>query len=251
MSGLGLGGYASSDEDDDSSALEVLPDPVSKQEAGSSKPWSNDSVKDKDIATKEDLDGNADAAVANYGPMVGPSMPEQVDDNRSVEQEEPSPDPQQHMSERETIHYLTQATYPMTSIPSSPPGSPDPAIDAKFKRFLELKSKGIHFNEDLANKSTFRNPGLQASMMARMGLEGDDQYKTSLPLDVWDPTGFPSSAYKEELLRSQHSQREQEQAAKKSLSAAGKRTINFTPAGTSGTSSRESTPGIPNKRKRH
>lgn len=251
MSGLGLGGYASSDEEDDSSAPEALPKHASEQEAGSSTPWANGSVKGKEVITIKALDSDANAAVANTGPMVGPSMPEQVDDNRSIEQEMPLPEPQQHMSERETIHYLTQVTHPMTSIPSSPPGSPDPAIDAKFNRFLELKSKGIHFNEDLANKSTFRNPALQASMMARMGIEGDDQYKTSLPLDVWDPTGFPSSAYKEELLRSQHSQREQEQATKKSLSAAGKRTINFTPAGTSRTSSRESTPGIPNKRKRH
>jgi hypothetical protein len=154
------------------------------------------------------------------------------------------------MSELETIHDLTQATHPMTSIPPSPPGSPDPALNAKFKRFLEFKAKGVHFNEDLANKSTFRNPGLLATMTKRVGLEDHDQYRTSLPVDVFNPAGFPPSAYKEELLRSQQGLREQEQATKKSLSAAGKRNIEFASAGTSRSSSRESTAEMPNKRKR-
>ncbi|OAP54869.1 hypothetical protein AYL99_10569 [Fonsecaea erecta] len=186
------------------------------------------------------------------GPMLGPTRPAQIhNDDDILEHQDPSAEgSQQHMSERETIHLLTQATHPMTAIPPSPPGSPDPALDAKFKHFLELKAKGVHFNEDLANKSTFRNPGLLATMMARAGVEGDDQYRTSLPREVWDPLGFPPVAYKEELLRSQQTLREQESNSKKSLSAAGKRTIEFTSGGLSGTSSRESTPGTASKRKR-
>ncbi|KAJ9606231.1 hypothetical protein H2200_009192 [Cladophialophora chaetospira] len=242
MSGLGLGGYESSDEDDGqsrevSSAVRVEPTPNGTTRLDQTSSVTAPAVRGARRLNEE-------------GPMVGPTMPERMDDDLGVEEQAQSPQPQQHMSERETIHYLTQASHPMTSIPPSPPGSPDPTLNAKFKRFLELKAKGLHFDEDLANKSSFRNPGLLATMMTRAGIEGDDQYKTSLPLDVFDPTGFPPSAYKEELLRSQQSLKEREQAARKSLSATGKRSIEFTSGGTSGASSRDSTPGVPNKRKR-
>ena len=180
-------------------------------------------------------------------PMVGPMMPDQIENH--VEPE-PSSEIQQSMSERDAIRYLTQASHPMTSIPPSPPGTPNEALEAKLKRFLDLKAKGMHFNEDLASKSTFRNPSLLATMMARAGFDGDDQYKTSIRPQIWDPLDFPLSAYKEELLRSQQNRREQESIVKKSLSASGKRTIEFTSGGTSGSNSRDSTPGMSIKRKR-
>ncbi|KAL6250296.1 hypothetical protein RBB50_002597 [Rhinocladiella similis] len=186
--------------------------------------------------------------MAAVAPMVGPTMPSQM--KSEGEQEDPLSELQHSMSERDIIHQLTFASHPMMSLPSSPPGSPDPALEAKFKRFLDLKTKGTHFNEDLASKSAFRNPSLLSTMMVRVGLDEEDQYRTSLPQQVWDPTGFPTWAYKEELLRTQQTLRDQELATKKSLSASGKRTIEFTSGGRSGDSSRDSTPGMPNKRKR-
>ncbi|KAJ4566846.1 hypothetical protein HRR82_008416 [Exophiala dermatitidis] len=183
------------------------------------------------------------------GPMVGPTMPDRVVENGL--DGETTPATQQSTSERDAVRFLTQASHPMTSIPSSPPGSPDSALNAKFARFLELKAKGVHFNEDLASKSTFRNPSFLSTMVARVGLDESDQYRTSLPPQIWNPLAFPSWAYKEELLRSQQTIREQESATKKSLSAAGKRTIEFTSGGTPGVSSRDSTPGMSSKRKRH
>ncbi|EXJ53723.1 uncharacterized protein A1O5_12972 [Cladophialophora psammophila CBS 110553] len=205
----------------------------------------------KDFPTTEPGEGTDGTTSVGNGPMLGPAMPDQMRNNDEIIEQQDSPAKiSQNMSGRETIHLLTQATCPMTAIPPSPPGSPDPALDAKFKRFLELKAEGVHFNEDLANRSTFRNPGLLATMMARAGLEGDDQYRTSLPREFWDPLGFPSFAYKEELLQSQQTLREQDAASKKSLAAAGKRTIQFSSGGKSGASSRESTPGLANKRKR-
>ncbi|KEF53677.1 uncharacterized protein A1O9_10077 [Exophiala aquamarina CBS 119918] len=183
------------------------------------------------------------------GPMVGPAMPTATE----TQLEEISPmDQFDSVSERDTIRYLTQPSHPMTSIPPSPPGSPDPALNAKFKRFLELKVKGVHFNDDLGKKPTFRNPSLLATLMDRAGLDNEDQYRTSIPLAIWDPLDFPAHAFKEELLRSQQTLRDQQQAAKKSQSAAGKRTIEFTSGrtSTSGQNSRDSTPGISSKRKR-
>ncbi|KIW26322.1 uncharacterized protein PV07_09423 [Cladophialophora immunda] len=251
----GLVNYESSSDEEKQSPPKVVPSKPSKgKSADSTVPADglDRSSINKGFPAAELDKGTGRNTGADNGPMLGPTMPAQMqgDDDIVQPQESSAETSQQHMSERETIHLLTQATHPMTAIPPSPPGSPDPALDAKFKRFLELKAKGVHFNEDLANKSTFRNPGLLATMMARAGVEGDDQYRTSLPQEVWNPLGFPPLAYKEELLRSQQALREQDSNSKKSLSAAGKRTIEFTSGGKSGTSSRESTPGAANKRKR-
>ncbi|KIX97817.1 uncharacterized protein Z520_06595 [Fonsecaea multimorphosa CBS 102226] len=251
----GLVSYESSSDEEEQSLPNAAPSLPSKGKSADSAIPADDldgsSNINKGFPTVE-LGEKRDASTrVDNGPMLGPIMPAQMQsDDNVLEQQDSAETSQQHMSERETIHLLTQATHPMTAIPPSPPGSPDPAMDAKFKRFLELKAKGVHFNEDLAKKSTFHNPGLLATMMARAGVEGDDQYRTSLPREVWDPLGFPPLAYKEELLRSQQILREQDSNSKKSLSAAGKRTIEFTSGGRSGASSRESTPGTASKRKR-
>ncbi|ERF76564.1 hypothetical protein EPUS_05837 [Endocarpon pusillum Z07020] len=184
---------------------------------------------------------------ATVGPLLGPSAPLNGD---MINAESPT-QAFEDMSERDTIRHLTQASIPMTSIPPSPPGSPDPAANAKFARFLGLKAKGVHFNEDLAKKSSFLNPALLAAMMARAGIDEADQYNTSLPLDLWSPKGFPEWAYKEELHKAQQAIRDKEVAEKKALSAAGKRAIEFAPSGgNSGDSSSRSTPSYQKKRRR-
>ncbi|KAJ4504437.1 hypothetical protein HRR75_007663 [Exophiala dermatitidis] len=113
------------------------------------------------------------------GPMVGPTMPDRVVENGL--DGETTPATQQSTSERDAVRFLTQASHPMTSIPSSPPGSPDSALNAKFARFLELKAKGVHFNEDLASKSTFRNPSFLSTMVARDLLASPDLESTGFP----------------------------------------------------------------------
>ena len=182
------------------------------------------------------------AHYTDEGPMVGPVAQTDID-APSITDTSDGVDPDlQTMSERDAIRMLTQSTHPMTSIPPSPPGSPDPAANARFRRFLELKAKGIHFNEDLASKSSFRNPKLLSSMMARAGIDESEQYNTSLPKQLWDPTAFPPTAYKEELLKSQQMLREKDETRKKELSASGKRTIEFVPADRAGPGSQDSTP---------
>lgn len=244
-----LVGYGSSSEEDEpprrenTSELVTVEHTIDSTHTKNGQPGASSTA----VSTKLDIDETANNRDVD-GPIVGPSMPNDIGHND--QQSSPS-ETQQPMSERDVVRYLTQASHPMASIPPSPPGSPDPALKAKFGRFLELKEKGVHFNDDLARKSTFQNPSLLSTMIVRVGLDEHDQYKTSLPEGLWDPTAFPPSAYKEELLRSQQSLREQELATKKSLSASGKRIIEFSSAGVAGsTSSRESTPGMPNKRKR-
>ncbi|KAK5061059.1 hypothetical protein LTR84_007600 [Exophiala bonariae] len=245
----GLVGYNSSSDEDD-----AVEQPVPSTATSSAKIVSSSSTHSTNghghdhghhaPLLNSDPQGNSEVEV---GPLVGPAMPTTTD--TQLEQDS-SRDQLDSLSQRDTVRYLTQPSHPMTSIPPSPPGSPDPALNTKFKRFLELKAKGVHFNEDLGKKSTFRNPSFLATLMDRAGLESDDQYKTSLPPSIWDPLDFPPHAFREELLRSQHALREQQQAVKKSQSAAGKRSIEFTSGGTSGHNSRDSTPGLPSKRKR-
>jgi hypothetical protein len=177
------------------------------------------------------------------GPLVGPTIPTdgEIQDGGYASLEQLPDD----MSEQDLLRHLTQASHPMTALPSSPPGSPDAQAEAKFKHFLELKKKGVHFNQDLANKSSFHNPALFTALMDRAGLERDDQYASALPISVWDPASLPAFAYKEELLKRQMQIRDDEAAKKKKQSTSGKRVIEFAAATTSksGGSSRTSTPG--------
>ncbi len=186
-------------------------------------------------------------------PMVGPSMPTNLEaDEQAVnENEAVATDPYStNLSEQDLIRHLTQASHPLTALPPSPPGSPDAAIEAKFKKFLELKNKGLHFNEDLANKSSFRNPALLNTLMARAGIDDPTQYASSLPTSVWDPAAIPPQAYKEELARSQQSIRDSDWARKRNEAIAGTRTIDFHSATNSSPSSQHSTPGFRQKQAR-
>ena len=189
-------------------------------------------------------------SAATYGPMVGPSAPASKSSGYAAEFNDVGSSENGTVSEREAIRMLTQPTHPMTSMPPSPPGSPDPAANARFQRFLDLKKKGVHFNEDLAGKSTFRNPTLLSTLMSRAGIDESEQYDTSLPKTLWDPTAFPPYAYKEELLKSQQMLQEREEAKKKELSAKGKRTIDFLPARSASPRSATSTPGSMAKKRK-
>lgn len=182
------------------------------------------------------------------GPLLGPTA---HPNGTVVTEEEPVfPIALADMSERDAIRHLTQAPFPAPSLPASPPGSPEPAANERFRRFLELKAKGVHFNEDLARKSSFRNPSLLSTMMSKVGIDEKAQYNTSLPLDIWNPNDFPDWAYKEGLLKSQQELQEQADAHKKMLSATGKRTIDFTSESASEGSSRKSTPGQHSNRRK-
>lgn len=96
---------------------------------------------------------------------------------------------------------------------------------------MELKKHGVHFNEDLAKKTTFRNPSLLSVMMARAGVEDEAQYTSSLPKDFWDVSRFPEWAYKEGLLRRQQELRERDEQDRKIKSASGKRAIDWISGG--------------------
>lgn len=216
----GLVGYANSDSGDEDPSPETETVKIDHLE---------------ETATTNDNDeGNLSSVPV--GPVLGPVVP-------NGQSTEGSPDATENLSDRDAIRFLTQAPFPMTSMPPSPPGSPDPAANAKFARFRELKAKGVHFNLDLASKSGFLNPGLLPTLMARAGIPERDQYNSTLPPELWNPQGLPAWAHKEALLESQKAVREGQETEKKALSAAGKRKIDFATAGSEpGSTSKASTP---------
>lgn len=176
-------------------------------------------------------------AAAN-GAVLGPVGPPQASTSENNTLSAPS---SPHTTQRAMIRNLTMPTKPNLDIPPSPPGSPNLGADQKFAHFLELKKQGVHFNAKLASSSALKNPSLLPKLMDFAGLDEPQQYATTLPVDLWDPAGFPEWAYKEELLKFQQStlKRKEEEKAK-----ASRESIDFVSATNSGQSSRGGIPGF-------
>ncbi|KAL9109319.1 MAG: hypothetical protein Q9227_006074 [Pyrenula ochraceoflavens] len=233
MSGL-VGYGSSSDEDEDTPQKPTLDQSLQNIVAANSQPAANDAdIAQNSVHRVETIQESV------VGPRLGPSVPVDQD----VVQDQHDRISQVPMSERDLIQSLTAPTVPVSAIPPSPPGSPDSTANARFARFLDLKAKGVHFNEDLAKKSSFSNPSLFSSLLERVGLQEEDQYATSLPADLWNVSKFPDFAYKESLAKSQLEIRKQQEENRKAESAAGKRILEFVPQSEfNNTASRESTP---------
>lgn len=106
---------------------------------------------------------------------------------------------------------------------------------------MQLKKQGMHFNGKLAGSSALKNPMLLQKLMSSAGLIESDQYATTLPKDLWDPTAFPAWAYKEELAKSQQnvtSRKEDENARTQ------RDCVEFVPATNQGRSGFEGTPAM-------
>ncbi|KAL8874489.1 MAG: hypothetical protein Q9174_000182 [Haloplaca sp. 1 TL-2023] len=180
--------YGSSEEDDEN---EERP-----QNLGTSAPSMR-------MRTNDEVDTNA--KVANGGEtskniLVGP----QTRSTQRSDEESPTAYPLSPFStNRLAIRNLTLPPIPKLDIPPSPPGSSPAATIQKFEHFMQLKRQKVHFNEKLAGSSALRNPSLLQKLMASAGLEETEQYATTLPQALLDPSAFPECAYKEELAKSQ------------------------------------------------
>lgn len=104
-----------------------------------------------------------------------------------------------YSSSRQAVRNLTLPPVPNFEIPSSPPGSSPPGSGEKFARFLELKKKGVHFNEKLENSSPLRNPSLLQKLREFAGISDAEQYMSNLPDGLAIPTEFPEWAYADQL----------------------------------------------------
>ena len=134
---------------------------------------------------------------------------------------------------------MTLPPIPNLDIPPSPPGSPNAAANQKISHFLSLKKQGVHFNEKLVASSSLKNPSLLDKLMEHAGIDGQAQYATSLPGDLWDVSILPPWGFKEEL---QSSQLETRRKIEEKKSTGQRESIDFVPGNGSGDSSRAGTP---------
>ncbi len=162
---------------------------------------------------------------------------------------------------RSLLHDLTLPSIPNFDIPPSPPppGSPSSssgaaaaATNKKFEQFLQLKKKGTHFNAKLEQSAAIRNPALTDKLLAFVdvgagkggsaGRQPDaravqEQYTTTLPADVWDPTAFPDWAFRDRLRRTREMVAKEREAAR---SGPGRSAVEFVAASGGAASSSES-----------
>jgi hypothetical protein len=144
-----------------------------------------------------------------------------------------------YSASRVVIRNLTMPPIPNFDIPPSPPGSPRPGPTARFAQFLELKKRGVHFNERIEKTSALRNPSHLQKLMEFAGISEVDQYATTLPQDLAIPTKFPKWAYADELVAAHKEETKRREAEQAKIQ---REAIEFVPASASGASSRAATP---------
>ena len=175
-------------------------------------------------------DAQNETLVGPFGPPINAASEDNLGDVST------SP----YTAHRNSIRDLTLPQIPDMNIPPSPPGSPPPGVEEKFEHFLGLKRQGVHFNEKLAKSSALKNPSLLRKLMASAGVDEHDQYNTTLSKAVWNPVGFPTWAFKEELAKNQQEMTEKKEEERSRLR---RESIEFVTATNSGQSSRVGTPG--------
>ncbi|KAJ5582744.1 hypothetical protein N7535_001364 [Penicillium sp. DV-2018c] len=188
---LGLGAYESSSEDEPQK--DILPESSQTGQSKAQKPVGNLSNEAPPAAPTE----------AN-GPVLGPaSMDMMPSEDKDSTNGRTSP----FSASRALIQDLTLPPVPNLDIPPSPPGSPNPAVNANFEHFLKIKKQGVHFNSKLASSSSLKNPSLLLKLMEHAGVDEQSQYDTSLPAELLNTSNLPDWAFKEELLRTQQKRR--------------------------------------------
>ncbi|RAK98331.1 HCNGP domain-containing protein [Aspergillus ibericus CBS 121593] len=205
---LGLGAYDSSSDDEvESRSPSILP----KQKGDNQQAQPLQTIKDTVGTVNENTPLEKIPGSESDGPVLGPTH----EDSQNAHQHPAQPS-QVFSASRTLIHDLTLPPTPNLDIPPSPPGSPNPAVNAKFVHFLSLKKQGMHFNEKLAGSTSLKNPSLLKKMMDHAGIDDQAQYHASLPPEIWSANGLPRWGFKEELLKAQreiHSRAEERKLA--------------------------------------
>ncbi|OBT52336.1 hypothetical protein VE04_06054 [Pseudogymnoascus sp. 24MN13] len=247
----GLVAYGSSDEEDEVevpqvSAKEVKADEIPSDSQIDHKHTETDLItKNSHAPQPEPLKAPSLPPIQPDAPIVGPALgPTAADSTASPlpEDTDNTAPRSPYSASRALLRDLTMPPVPNFDIPPSPPGSPPPTTEKKFAHFLQLKKQGTHFNERLANSSALKNPSLMQKLMDFADVSEEDQYATTLPKDVWDPSGFPKWAYKDELAKSQ----QQVLKRKEEEKLGGPR--EFVPASGPGESSRSAAPAARRER---
>ncbi|KAF2084254.1 hypothetical protein K490DRAFT_69034 [Saccharata proteae CBS 121410] len=210
---LGLGSYESSD--DEAGTLPMKHQTASKSQSTATQPESTKTPSESTNGSTQRAMSPLDPATAPSdsglpiptesalmeGPPAGPSA---APDIQPVSATDHTSAPQSPYSlSRSIARTLTMPRAPKFDIPPSPPGSPPAGLSVKFARFLELKKRGVHFNEKLEKSSLLRNPSLLNNLMDFAEIAEEEQYATTLPDEVAPQTKFAASAYADQLARTQ------------------------------------------------
>jgi len=93
-----------------------------------------------------------------------------------------------------------------------PPDEPcDPAVEAKFAQFRELKAnKGRHFNDALMGSRAFRNPHLYANLVEFVDVR---ETATNFPPALWDPFDVRADWYADKIAERQKARNEAHEAS--------------------------------------
>ncbi|KAI1000247.1 hypothetical protein K3495_g7952 [Podosphaera aphanis] len=166
------------------------------------RPFKPDDTKHITTGNIEATDSKCEDAEPSVPPL-GPSPNPREEIESRLEEDLTFGSLSPHSKNRVLLRNLTLPTLPTYEIPPSPPASPKGNTNAKFHHFLELKKRGVHFNHKLAKSAALKNPGLMQKLMDFAGIDQAGQYSTTLTKAQWDPAGFPPSAFREELKKSQ------------------------------------------------
>ena len=81
----------------------------------------------------------------------------------------------------------------------------------KIQQLLALKAKGIHYNEQIQENRTYRNPSIYQKLVEYLEL---DDRGNCIPTDrlLFNPSKFPTDAYCDERYRLQRLQYSMEQS---------------------------------------
>ncbi|KAI1482521.1 HCNGP-like protein-domain-containing protein [Daldinia eschscholtzii] len=205
---MALVGYESSDEEEevaqqpDSKPLKQTQDTIISPDKKPDVPAEPSAASQKQDEQPAAIIGPQIGPAAAAGPSFPPLEEAPLEDDEDSGPGLPPGSP--YTATRALMRDLTLPPVPNTDIPPSPPGSPPPGTSAKFERFLELKRQGVHFNSRVAQNPSLRNPALTDKLLSFVDLGAPaDQYRTTLPADLWDPAAFPRWAYREQLKQSQ------------------------------------------------
>ena len=130
----------------------------------------------------QEADDGSGAHAAGLDETVGPSLPRNTaEPSSNVPEVDPSLSP--YSRTRQQVRMLTMPPVPDFDIPPSPQRA-DPSsiavLNKKARHFLELKPRGLHFNQRLLESTALRNPAMTSKLLDFAGIEGVLQYDHAL-----------------------------------------------------------------------
>lgn len=142
---------------------------------------------------------------------LGLSYASSSDDDEETEQERHSlvPVPVAVVSTR--VELPQRQEIEIEGLPSEPPGTVDPQVQARIARFLQLQrqqgdsSNVTSFQQNLQSKKEVANPSILHKVVEYFGI---DELHTNFSPQVFDPYGLPLHEYTESITLEQKKRHE-------------------------------------------